>query len=217
MENKPVSNPSELRPSELNPLELPIPENYLERIHTFARDLVYGAVNGLWYEFFLIYSDVQGTIWRSGDFMAVGDDEGHPFYQLIVKKWDNKPPTARLMVAFEYLTQVEQGNTYVQYMLTPKAFALMEKPAAPPSVFISYKRSESSALGLLIEARLKLAGNPNPFIDKNLVVGEAWGDQLKEHIQTARYFICLIGPETLASPHVKQELTWAEESGCMII
>lgn len=200
-----------------NPLEQPAPNDFLERVHAFTRDLVYGAVRGLWFESFLIYSDVNGTIWRSGDFMAVGDDETHPFYKLIIEKWAGSPPAARLLVAFDYLHKVEEGTSYVQYILTQKAFALIAKPLTPPSVFISYKRSESSALGLLIEARLKLAGNPNPFIDKNLEVGKEWSDQLEERIRTSRYFVALIGPETLSSPHVMQEIIWAEKYGCTII
>lgn len=200
-----------------SPLTLLPPTDYVERITAFARDLAYGVVHNLWKEEFLLYEEFNEQTWRSGAYMLDDTEPEHPLYQLIVHKWQGQPPAHRLLAAFGYFEFIDEGDTYRHYILTPKAFALLEQPATPPSVFISYRRSESSALGLLIEARLKLAGNPNPFIDKNLVVGETWNTQLEQRIREARYFVCLIGPQTLASPHVMQEITWAEQSGCTVI
>jgi len=200
-----------------NPLNQPAPASFVERIHTFARDLAYGAVNGLWLEAFIVYVDRFGVTWRSGAYMVHDDNQEHPFYQLIVTKWGGNPPSASLLTAFGYYIELQQGDTYTEYILAPKAFELLDTPLAPPSVFISYKRSESSTFGLLIEARLKLLGNPNPFIDKNLVVGEAWHAQLEERVRDCRYFVILIGRTTLDSPHVLQEVAWAEKYGKTII
>ena len=73
------------------------------------------------------------------------------------------------------------------------------------------------ALALLIEARLRMAGNPNPFVDKSLVAGQEWNKELEARVKSARYFIMLIGVETLDSSYVRDELTWAEQSHCTII
>jgi hypothetical protein len=200
-----------------NPLTLPAPTNFVDRVHAFARDLVYGVVNGLWNEVFIIYTDRWSVTWRSGNYMVTDEDQEHPFYQLIVNKWNGSPPSQNLLQAFGYYDKLQSGSNYEEFILTPKAFALLEAPIAPPSVFISYKRSESSTFGLLIEARLKLLGNPNPFIDKNLVAGEEWHAQLEERVRDSRYFVCLVGKTTLSSAHVRQEIEWAEKYSKTII
>ncbi|NDJ76094.1 MAG: TIR domain-containing protein, partial [Chloroflexi bacterium] len=42
-------------------------------------------------------------------------------------------------------------------------------------------------------------------------------DRIKDTIKQSKFFVCLIGPKTLDSEMVRQEIQWAEESGCMII
>src|SRR5262249_7958909 len=85
----------------------------------------------------------------------------------------------------------------------------LEKPTVAPSVFISYRRNQSSALGLLIVARLKAVGVPNPFIDMVIDPGAEWHALLEKTIRQSRYFIALIGPGTLESPYVRNEIAWA--------
>jgi hypothetical protein len=200
-----------------NPLDHPAPTAFVDRVHAFARDLVYGVVNGLWQEVFIIYVDRWSITWRSGNYMVTDENTEHPFYQLIVTKWGGSPPSQNLLQAFGYYMKLGTGSNYEEFILTPKAFDLLDTPITPPSVFISYKRSESSTFGLLIEARLKLLGNPNPFIDKNLVAGEAWHAQLEERVRNCRYFVLLIGKTTLDSMHVKQEVEWARKYNKTII
>ncbi|MBK8029216.1 MAG: toll/interleukin-1 receptor domain-containing protein [Chloroflexi bacterium] len=108
----------------------------------------------------------------------------------------------------------DKGFTFV---LTEKALRLLEKPSAPPSVFISYKRDQSSPLALLVEARLRLAGNPNPFVDKLIVAGEGWRERLKGTIEQSKYFVCLVGKDTLQSEWVQKEIEWAAEASCTLI
>jgi hypothetical protein len=108
------------------------------------------------------------------------------------------------MLSFGYFVEFEQKDGY---LLTGKAFALLEKPVAPPSVFISYARKQSSALALLIEARLKLEDrNLRAFIDKDIPLGDEWRDVLQERIQASQYFILLLTMETLKSKPVVEEI-----------
>ena len=115
------------------------------------------------------------------------------------------------------------GNQYLQpyspnsdtLVITRQAFDLLDE-AEPASIFISYKRSESSAFALLVLARLKAEGL-EPFVDLSLVPGEDWQKGLKDRIQKFDHLIALIGKETLKSEVCIQELTWAMEAGMNIL
>src|SRR5262249_51031093 len=126
-------------------------------------------------------------------------------------------PSDELLNTLGYVTLIGTKDGDRSYLLTEKALALLEQPAAPPSVFISYKRDQSSALALLIEARLRLAGNPNPFVDKNLTPGDEWHRKLEQTIKSCEYFISLIGPKTLESSMVIEEISWAKSARCKVI
>ncbi len=194
-----------------NPLEIAPPEDKLERVSAFARDLAYGAIQELWPNMFSGYQ-----LNAKGLELRIQRDEA--LRNLLSEKWQDDAPSHLLLATYGYFQEHQRADRgRIDYTLTQKAFDLLAQPATPPSVFISYSRSHSSALGLLIEARLRLAGNPNPFIDKNLTPGEEWNSQLEQQIAAARYFICLIGPETIRSPYVRQELEWAEQYGCKVI
>lgn len=125
--------------------------------------------------------------------------------------------SVHLLVAFEYLrkSNVDEGYrepTVVFYDLTPKAFALLEKPAILPTIFISHKQDQSSALALLIEARLKLQdANIGVFIDRDIPPGENWNGFLKDQLHKSQYVICLLTMETLTSKGVSDEIEWAFE------
>lgn len=178
-----------------NPLEQPLPEDPIARVHRLARDLAYGAVHNMW---------------NAQIITTNGWADGIPRY---LRLWGGKHPNVYLLSSFAYLSKQGPG----EYILTEKAFALLERPAITPSVFISYRRSESSAFGLLVEARLKMAGVQNPFLDKNLVPGDEWIQLLEQCIRQCQFFILLVGPITLESAYVQQEITWAMQSGANII
>jgi len=183
-----------------SPLVQEAPADMLNRVHEFARDLAYGAAQGLW------SSQIDWS--ELGLLGVIGG-----MYEPIRVKWAMNTPPRALMYSFGYIVDYTQDSG----LLTEKAFSLLDKPTAPPDVFISYRRSDSSALALLVEARLKLAGNPNPFVDKNLTAGTEWREHLRERVFNSRYFICLIGKGTLDSAQVQQEIEWATEAGCSII
>jgi hypothetical protein len=119
-------------------------------------------------------------------------------------------PNLTLLVSNGYL-QADNNDLY----LTRAAFDLLQE-AEPASIFISYKRSESSAFALLVLARLKQAGL-EPFLDLALVPGENWSEGLKERIGKYDYLIALLGRETLKSKVVIQEIQWALEAHLNII
>ncbi len=198
-----------------NPHELPAPIDPIERVHAFARDLAYGVAQGWWTSQLNVEIAGKTETWYFDltlDFLDMEES-------FLDDKWQMRYPSWTLLMSFGYLEQVDMRTQYINYsfLLTEKALRLLEKPSAPPSVFISYKRDQSSPLALLVEARLRLAGNPNPFVDKLIVAGEGWRERLKGTIEQSKYFVCLVGQETLTSDWVRQEIDWAAKAGCTLI
>ena len=196
-----------------NPLEQNLPDDPIERIHTMARDLAYGVSRGLWGTNFTVermHSNEQWMNWSNVQNGPVNFDE------YMTKKWADNPPSAYVMLSFGYFIEFEQKDGY---LLTAKAFDLLAKPTAPPSVFISYARRQSSALALLIEARLKLEDrNLRAFIDKDIPLGDEWRDVLVERISASQYFILLLTMDTLVSKPVAEEIAIALKTPtCKII
>ncbi len=184
----------------------------MQRAVEFARDLAQGVADGKW----ATHCRVSFTGMGGAEWSLFAD----PVYEdeLFSVKWQDNPPSAELLTTLGYLSFLRrtEGGDLI-YILTEKALSLLEQPAAPPSVFISYKRDQSSAFALLIEARLRLAGNPNPFVDKNLTPGDNWHGKLEATIKGCEYFVSLIGPKTLESAMVIKEIQWAESAGAKII
>ena len=173
----------------------------LKRAVEFARDLAQGVADGKWSTQYLVAFSGAGTDWV----LFSRDPEAEE--QLLSGKWNNNLPSDELLTTLGYITLVRRTDAGdLNYLLTEKALELLEQPAAPPSVFISYKRDQSSAFALLIEARLRLAGNPNPFVDKNLTPGDEWHGKLEETIKSCEYFVSLIGAKTLESSMVLKEI-----------
>lgn len=196
-----------------NPILNPLPEDALERGQAFALDVAYCAAEGLFQPYVnVMRSDIMlAPIGRRGDEAHIAKVEA--LEAQFSAKWDNHSPSIFLLETLGYMKK--SGDS--AYDVTEKAFALLEKPSSPPTVFISYKRGESSAFALLVEARLRLAGNPNPYLDKSLVVGEVWEKALEEHVRGAKYFILLVHPDAASSKYIKDEIRWAQESGCRIL
>ena len=201
-----------------NPLELSVPDDPIERIHALARDIAYGAAQKMWTPHFLVnLVDNEAEISDAGLNTGLNEkwQDFHNYYAV------------PLLVSFGYLerssSNANLSREQAYFDLTAKAFALLERPIKPPKVFISYKQKQSSALALLIEARLKLADNDSDvFIDKLLEGGDSWEQTLNSRIHESKYFVCLIGPETLVveadkKNMVQQEIEWALNSECRII
>lgn len=188
-------------------MEPPPPDQHLKRIRFFAKALAYGVVRNRWLPDFGAI-DHQG----SAKLFSMGNKEHTSSLQEYVnQKWSDDTPHPSNLVAFGYLQQTSESDQAgnLRYRLSREAFQLLEEPASPPSVFISYRHDKSSAFGLLIVARLQAKGVPNPFIDMNLQAGDAWHAELEEKVRQSRYFVCLIAPETLSSEYVITEIRWA--------
>lgn len=193
-----------------NPLEDPRPDDPIRSVHAFARDLAYGVSVGLSStEFGIVRFGSGASAWYS--------TEGGGDLIFLEAKWQDKFPYPSLLVSFEYLEPLgtyAEGGTEL-YRLTAKAFALLEQPH-PASIFISYRRGESSAFALLLLARFRSMGQ-EPFLDLNIEPGSEWHAQLEQEVKSREYFICLIGPSTLESEYVREEIAWALAAKARII
>lgn len=188
-----------------SPFELPLPNDPLERIHTLARDLAWGAAYKMWSA--VISATPHGVFW-----IGTNSEHSERIEAYLEKKWHGNPPSPDFLIAFGYLAFKNEANYGTDYLLTEKAFQLLEKPISTKA-FISYNRAESSAFALLILARLKAAG-VDAFLDlTGLTPGEDWRIRLENEVKTREHFICLVGPQTLASPYARDEISWALESG----
>ncbi len=190
-----------------------LPDNPTQRVTALARDLAEGAVHKLWSTKFAVYSErFTETMWDS--YLDFPPGETIPLVRYLSEKWSDTPPLADLLVSFGYFVVEsfsERRDRYT-YLLTDKAFQLLQQPL-PTSIFISYSRKQSSAFALLILARLQMVGL-DPFLDlKDLAPGDQWHARLENEITSRQHFICLLAPDTLASPYVRQEIEWALKSG----
>ncbi|MBZ0308547.1 MAG: toll/interleukin-1 receptor domain-containing protein [Anaerolineae bacterium] len=197
-----------------DPRLLPPPKNHLDRIRALALDLAYGFVNGEFPPRFQSASrNARQTLEGAGDI-----NRNNNFKIYLDEKWKTHYPNAQDLELVGYAQLVEHAQTgFPVYTLTQKALALLEQPAKPPTIFISYKRDESAAFGLLIVARLKMVGIPNPFIDMDIRPGDEWHGHLQKTVQNSEYLISLLAPRTLESEIVRQEIRWAKEASVQII
>lgn len=210
-------------------IAIPVPEDRLNCATAFARDLVIGVVQGWWnMQFYVItrptmfyWSDVLTNLDKIG-FRTDEEWENEIMMSnpqrlidgLMKDKWANgTAPDPLLLQAYGYVQQ--NGSSYI---LTTTAFDLLNKPAAPPNIFISYRRRPHAALALLVEARLKMAGAV-PFLDKDLVhSANEWHGKLETQIKESEYLIALIGENAFEEgSFTVQELAWAREAGLAII
>jgi hypothetical protein len=198
-----------------NPFREPIPRDPIDQIHAFAKDLAFGAIGKKWGAEFLITEDGREERW-------INPQNGNTLHEINykwTKEGQNRMITCGILISFGYLERVTQEIRYtrhkVTHRLTERAFELLNQPASS-SIFISYRRSESSAFALLVLARLK-AMRLNPFMDLNIKAGTDWHARIKDEVVNRDYFICLIGPTSLESRYVVQELLWALEANTEVI
>src|SRR5258708_13776428 len=146
------------------PHNLPVPNDEVERIRAMARDLAYGAIYKGW-----------------GPSLDYNTPEVR---KLLADKWKGDAPLYQLLYSFEYLEENKFGG--VSYMLTPKAYALLDQPEDLPTVFVAYGTQESSAFGLAIEYRLSSFGTP-VFINRSIPPGDKWNNHLTRSIHHSKY------------------------------
>ena len=187
-------------------LRLKVPSEKVAQIHEFAKDLAVGFDEGAWSEYFRQHND-----------HVIEHYSNENYKQFFEKKWAGVTLYAQIMVSMGYLQHMV-GHSYISNVLTERALRLVDEPVTPPNVFISYKRSESSAFALLLEARIKYETNSRPFLDKNIELGDDWHARLEEKVKASRAFICVIAPNTLdprddgSKFYVLREIEWALDS-----
>ena len=172
--------------------KIPIPSGDVPRVKVLAKELALGFGRNLWPRQF---HEANGVI-LSPDSLTTyfstrwwGYDYGHLIEQL---------------AAFEFVTT---SGSFVT--LKRLAVDLLEE-TEPYNIFISYRRLDSSALALLVLARLK-EHSLVPFVDMALEAGGNWHADLEERISACDYFIILLGKDTLSSPMTVKEIQWALE------
>ncbi|MFN8373099.1 MAG: toll/interleukin-1 receptor domain-containing protein [Anaerolineae bacterium] len=84
------------------------------------------------------------------------------------------------------------------------------------TIFISYRRRESSAFALLVLARLKEHGL-DAFLDMTIKPGDTRYAHIKEQIESCDFFIVLLNHETLDSHVVRDEIQWAMDAKKVIL
>ncbi|MEM9951376.1 MAG: toll/interleukin-1 receptor domain-containing protein [Chloroflexota bacterium] len=189
-----------------------IPSNPMARVKTYARELAEGALYGLWninFNYYAVLAD-------NPDMSDSGRGES-AIHHYTMHRWGNldDAPTVDLLVRLNYLENIGVDGYSSAVAIRKEAFDLLSDVDAL-NVFISYKRSESSAFALLIHDRLRASGL-NPFVDMQLQAGMNWQKQLKSNIRDADYLIALIGRGSLHSGELIKEMTWAVAAKIPII
>ncbi len=176
-------------------LKIPIPSGDAAWVMLLAKELALGAHRGLW-----------RPINFAGFFMGGArplSNNGNTYFERRWRKAD-LDHLLELLLSHGYLVESDD-QTFVQ--LTAKAFDLLDE-SEPYNIFISYRRLDSSALALLVLARLK-NHSLVPFVDMALEAGGNWHADLKERIKDCDYFIILLGKDTLSSSMTIKEIQWA--------
>jgi TIR domain len=182
----------------------PLPSNPIARVRSLARELAEGVSYGLWdYKMPVEFNHDTGKV------SFLDEQQNFALMLYFLQRWNQHPPNLQLAKHLGYL----EGGHYTthgkqtDFIIQPKSFDLLEE-ADPKTIFISYKRSESSAFALLIEQSLIQSGM-SPFLDKQLQAGDDWHAELEKRIEQSDYLIIILGQETLKSVVTVREITWA--------
>ncbi|MCY3860334.1 MAG: toll/interleukin-1 receptor domain-containing protein [Gammaproteobacteria bacterium] len=206
-----------------NPLEQAAPEEPIARVHAFARDLAWGAAQGLWGPGFRVARYAGGEMWLSLSASSSREDQTN-LHTLRIDKWQGEFPESDMLQSFGYFEpndSVRPVQYQPAYLLTQKAFALIDEKTSAVSlkVFISHKQDESSEFASLIEAQLEaVIPGIHVFVDKDIRAGDVWLERIEQEIRNSDVFICLFGPTTPESQMVQMEVQWAMENlNCRIV
>lgn len=174
-----------------------LPSNPIQRVKVLARELAEGVHHELWGDHIDIKIGNKTSL--DGHVSSIAIPQ-HPALVLYIKnRWNDQAPQFRLLKTHNFVND--------KWLLTEKAIDLLEEVDAA-HLFISYKRSESSAFALLMEDRLAQAGL-SPFLDKQLQAGADWQLELEEKIAHSDYFILILSKNTLESLVTQREIAWA--------
>jgi hypothetical protein len=189
----------------------PLPHSRIAQVRALAKEIAEGAAEGVW--------ETTFSAWHKDREEGVAGIRYQPdadsLARYVQQRWQDDAPNLALLVTNGYLSAEPHDRFRTYFTITRAAFDLIDE-VEPAKIFISYKRSESSAFALLVLARLKAEGL-EPFLDLAIEPGQQWQAHLQERIQHSDYFILLLGPTTLHSAVTRQEIVWALQHGCIII
>lgn len=189
--------------------KIPIPPGDVAQVRLLTKELVLGVHRGLWSaDLSTMQSDTLG-----GEFVPWEKS----LQEYLKQRWDDVHigHKKQLLRIHGYLDELTDRNGRNYTRLSSVAVALLDEPD-PYNIFISYRRLDSSALALLVLARLK-EHSLVPFVDMALEAGGNWHADLEERINACDYFIILLGKETLSSPMTVKEIQWAIQHSKTII
>lgn len=195
----------------------PSVETFAARVQFLAKVLAYGVFKDNW------TGRIAATPSKTSDGIISEDwqDLGYGDYnrrlaQYLKRVWGEAHPRASFLEIYGYLERKGSQNSSVEYILTPKALALLDVPRFK-KLFISYRRQESSAFALLLHDRLAQALF-DPFIDlRGIDPGEKFQDRINEEIDASEVFVCLVGQTTLGSKYVMAEIDYALSKGMFAV
>ena len=185
----------------------PMPEDGLGRARRLAMDLAHGSLLGLWTEVLRISPKGEA---------ALGERELETYFQEVwadvllppqgrAEEFDFAPLLVKL-IGMGYLTRISERD----YIPSEKAFGLLGTRAV--EIFISYSVRQSSSVAMLVWSELHRRGY-SPFLDiRNLSGGDEWHGVLEQKVKGSDVFIALLGPATLESEYVRDEIRWASDS-----
>lgn len=192
-----------------------LPANPMTRVRTLARELAEGVTEGLWELSFMFLRygkqdvEFQEYVGDRSDNETQLMPESALMRSYFVKRWSAPIEFLEydLLEINGYMIVKPLSGFEVQFDLTKAAFDLIEE-VIPTSIFISYRRKDSSALALLILKSLKEAGL-SAFLDMTIKPGDDWHAYIRKQIEAHDFFILLIGKDTLSSSVVRDEILWA--------
>ena len=196
-----------------------LPANEMARVRTLARELADGVTKTFWGNNITAFP--LGNI-RFENIFSAQSPYSKTDFQSIIADLHGETRFIALYIYERWFGnyfpfQLLRVNHYIDNNgeFTKLAFDLIEEVESA-SIFISYKRSESSAFAMYLLTRLKMEGM-EAFVDMALIPGEDWHEGLEKRIKEYDYFIVLIGKETLKSNVCIKEIGWAVEAGLTII
>lgn len=180
----------------------PLSNSSMTRIRVLAKELAEGAIEEVW--------GASIPTFRGG----INDPAVLTY---LTQRWGDSPPNLDLLIHNGYLLfdAKRQDSSQAMLHITKAAFDLLEE-VEPSSIFISYRREDSSAFALLILSRLKAEGL-DAFLDLAIQPGVNWRTHIQDEIVARDHLILLLGKQTLRSDIVLEEVDWALQSGSNII
>jgi hypothetical protein len=203
----------------LSPFDNPVPTGYIETISAYARDLAWGVSQGYWSRGLNLYKEWyvappvneadEGDEREVSEDVSIADKEFEKFFN----KWfpEDKPANAPDPVELAFWGFVVQSN------IQRSAFDLLIHPVQAPKVFVSYRRGASSTFALAIEARLRIVGHHDVFVDKDIEAGKEWFQVLEQKISECDYFVFLVDNNVFDSTWMVEEYNLAVKLNKTII